>query len=85
MSCVIPALNSDKRQIPAGPIRLDGYLPILTSTNPPNSSLLALDAAKFHRTPTILNYLHSWDIIPSLIPRGCTGLVQPLCNRFTPV
>jgi len=41
-------------------------------------SMLALDVAKFHKTDTILNALRSHDIIPAMIPPGCTGLVQPL-------
>jgi len=34
--------------------------------------------AKFHSTEEVLTTLNSYDIIPSLIPAGCTGLVQPL-------
>lgn len=45
---------------------------------PPGPRLLALDVAKFHSTEAVLTTLHSHDIIPSLIPPGCTGLVQPL-------
>lgn len=40
--------------------------------------MVALDVAKFHKTDTILSTLRSHDIIPAMIPPGCTGLVQPL-------
>ena len=40
--------------------------------------LLAIDAAKFHKTERILRILREHSIIPSMIPPGCTGLVQPL-------
>ena len=45
---------------------------------PPGPRLLALDVAKFHSTQEVLSTLRSYDIVPSLIPPGCTGLVQPL-------
>jgi len=45
---------------------------------PSGPRLLALDVAKFHYTEEVLCTLHSHDIIASLIPAGCTGLVQPL-------
>lgn len=48
------------------------------SIDTPVSSLTALDAAKFHRTDTVLQCLRSHDIMASLIPGGCTGLIQPL-------
>lgn len=41
-------------------------------------SLFALDAAVFHKTETVLKTLKSHHITPSMIPGGCTGLVQPL-------
>ena len=41
-------------------------------------SLLLLDAAGFHTTPDILQTLRSANITPSIIPGGCTGLIQPL-------
>jgi len=41
-------------------------------------SLLLLDAAAFHTTPDVLQRLRSANITPSLIPGGCTGLIQPL-------
>ena len=48
----------------------------------PNSyipySLLLMDQAAFHVTPAILSTLRSHRIIPSIIPGGCTGLLQPL-------
>lgn len=37
-----------------------------------------MDIAAFHTTEAILNKLRKFHILPSLIPRGCTGLVQPL-------
>lgn len=43
-----------------------------------DGGLLAIDAAEFHKTPKILSSLREHAIIPSLIPPGCTGLVQPL-------
>jgi len=50
-------------------------VPALPAGHP---SMLALDVTKFHKTDTILSTLHSHDIIPAMIPPGCTGLVQPL-------
>lgn len=41
-------------------------------------SLLALDLCKSHKMLAVLNTLRAKQIIPSLIPGGCTGLVQPL-------
>lgn len=41
-------------------------------------SLFALDLCSAHKTEPILQLLHSNHIIPSLIPPGCTSLVQPL-------
>ena len=40
--------------------------------------MLAMNVAKFHKTKLVLSTLQSHDIIPSLIPPGCTGLLQPL-------
>ena len=45
---------------------------------PPGPRLLALDIAKFHCTNSVLQTLREHDITPSIIPAGCTGLVQPL-------
>lgn len=45
---------------------------------PPGPRLLALDVAKFHSTDEVLTTLRSNNITPSMIPPGCTGLVQPL-------
>ncbi|RPA93736.1 hypothetical protein L873DRAFT_1703897, partial [Choiromyces venosus 120613-1] len=45
---------------------------------PSGPCLLALDVAKFHSMESVLTTLRSHDIIPSLIPPRCTGLVQPL-------
>lgn len=41
-------------------------------------SLFALDAAGFHKTGPILDAFAKAKIIPSMIPGGCTGLIQPL-------
>lgn len=60
---LIPALNHDKQ------CAINGQ---------PNPSLISLDAAKFHKTQAVLNCLRNHDIIPSMIPGGCTGLIQPL-------
>jgi len=51
---------------------------MLVPALPPGPRLLALDVAKFHSTEEVLTTLSSHDIIPSMIPAGCTGLVQPL-------
>lgn len=51
-------------------------IPILTSEKFP--SLFALDLCGSHKTQSVLDLLHSHDIIPSMIPAGCTSLVQPL-------
>jgi len=45
---------------------------------PAGPRLLALDIAKFHCTESVLQALRENDIIPSIIPPGCTGLIQPL-------
>ena len=45
---------------------------------PSGPRLLALDVAKFHSTDQVLSTLRANDILPSMIPPGCTGLVQPL-------
>jgi len=37
-----------------------------------------MDVAEFHKTPAVLAKLRSHSITPTLIPAGCTGLVQPL-------
>lgn len=73
---LIPAPNNDDRQIPQGPSTVDGILSFHDS--PPNPSLIVLDAAKFHKTETILECFRNWDIIPLMITGGCTGLIQPL-------
>ena len=41
-------------------------------------SLFAMDLCSAHKTDQVLQLLHSHNIIPSLIPAGCTSLVQPL-------
>jgi len=51
---------------------------MLVPNLPPGPRLLAMDVAKFHKTKLLLSTLQSHNIIPSLIPPGCTGLLQPL-------
>jgi hypothetical protein len=55
---------------------------MLVPAFPSSPRLLALDVAKFHKTDavldTVLDTLRSHDIIPVMIPPGCTGLMQPL-------
>lgn len=41
-------------------------------------SLLVMDHATFHKTPEVLKKLRDNNILPALIPGGCTGLLQPL-------
>ncbi|RPA95605.1 hypothetical protein L873DRAFT_1845917 [Choiromyces venosus 120613-1] len=41
-------------------------------------SLFVLDLCSAHKTEQVLQLLHSHEIIPSLIPPGCTNLVQLL-------
>lgn len=41
-------------------------------------SLFAFDSVEFHNTPTILNKLAEYDIIPFNIPPGCTSPIQHL-------
>jgi len=50
----------------------------LIPSMPSGPRLLALDVAKFHYTPAVLANFRTQNILPSLIPAGCTGLVQPL-------
>lgn len=66
---LLPALH------PSGPAMWAGGPSLLQKPQP---SLLALDAASFHHSPEVLNLLKEKDIIPSLIPGGCTGLIQVL-------
>ena len=49
-------------------------LPVLV-TGP---TLLVMDLFKSHSTQEIKDWLHAHRIVPSLVPGGCTGLVQPL-------
>jgi len=49
-------------------------LPVL-DTGP---TLLVMDLFKSHSTQGIKNWLRAHGIVPSLVPGGCTGLVQPL-------
>lgn len=49
---LIPAFNQDERQIIEGAFMSDGKPPHLEG--PPNPNLIALDAAKFHKTPAVL-------------------------------
>ncbi|RPA91146.1 DDE-domain-containing protein, partial [Choiromyces venosus 120613-1] len=41
-------------------------------------SLFALDLCSAHTTEPVMELFHSNSIIPSLIPAGCTSLLQPL-------
>lgn len=59
--------------------------PISTATGLPSGTsifnvpgLVALDAASFHWTPAVLKTLKQANITPSVIPAGCTSLVQVL-------
>lgn len=50
-----------------------------TGISAPNvPGFIALDSASFHKTPTILETLKKHNITPSIIPGGCTGLIQVL-------
>jgi hypothetical protein len=40
--------------------------------------LLALDAAAFHKTIKVKKKLKDKNIVPALVPPGCTGILQPL-------
>jgi hypothetical protein len=53
-------------------------LPALASGSERQKSLLLLDVFAGHTTETVLSKLHSAGIVTSLIPGGCTGLLQPL-------
>ena len=53
----------------------------VTAPNPQGleeRSLLVMDVASFHKTPTVLSKLQESGVTVSLIPGGCTGLLQPL-------
>ena len=41
-------------------------------------TMLVMDVASFHKTPEILDHLKSINILPTLIPPGCTSILQPL-------
>jgi len=57
---------------------IDWINELLVPALPPGPHMLVLHVAKFHSTAEVLNTLISHDIIPSMVPGGCTGLVQPL-------
>ncbi|RPB03180.1 hypothetical protein L873DRAFT_1841475 [Choiromyces venosus 120613-1] len=42
----------------------------------PQSAMIALDAARFHHSPKVLNLLREHDITPILILEGCISLIQ---------
>jgi hypothetical protein len=42
------------------------------------SILFALDKCTSHCTPAVMNFFRQNHILPSLIPAGCTSLIQPL-------
>lgn len=73
LTYLIPALSGIQ-----GPSTANGTAPVLDPSESPNPGLIALDAAQFHKTPKILECLRGYDIIPSMIPGGCTGFIQPL-------
>jgi hypothetical protein len=41
-----------------------------------SSGLASLDAASFHKTPSVLEALRNTNIMSSLIPGGCKSLIQ---------
>lgn len=41
-------------------------------------SLFAIDLCSSHKTPAVLNIFRQHKVMPTLIPAGCTSLVQPL-------
>lgn len=60
-----------------GPISDSTGLPCGTpAINVPG--LVSLDAASFHKTPAVLETLKRANITPSMIPAGCTSLIQVL-------
>lgn len=46
--------------------------------DPHNATLLVMDLLKSHKTDDVKGWLRKHNITPSLVPAGCTGLVQPL-------
>jgi len=54
---------------------IDQYL-IPTLNGEPG--LFVFDSAEFHKTTAVLERLQQHDIVPSIIPGGCTSLIQPL-------
>ena len=46
-------------------------------------TLFSLDLMGSHKTPAVLEKLKAYNITPSLIPGGCTSLVQPLDVAIT--
>jgi len=42
------------------------------------SGLFVFDSAEFHKTTAVLERLQQHDIVASIIPGGCTSLIQPL-------
>ncbi|KAF8248670.1 hypothetical protein K440DRAFT_642086 [Wilcoxina mikolae CBS 423.85] len=58
------------------------FLPALDPPGTPGSerypSLIALDAARIHRTEKVKTYLQSHNVSPALIPGGCTPIIQPV-------
>ena len=59
-------------------VLIDWINEMLVPALPPGPCMLVLDVAKFYSTAEVLNTLRLHDIIPSRVPAGCTGLVQPL-------
>jgi len=75
---LLPALNIPypitQSHQPHSPIPINNNPTHLSSTR----SLLLMDLAAFHITDSILATLRENNIVPSIIPGGCTGLLQPL-------
>jgi hypothetical protein len=46
--------------------------------NPRAATLLVMDLLKSHKRDEVKEWLRDHNITPSLVPAGCTGLVQPL-------
>ena len=84
---VLPSSSSRPRRVQpcsvqsssvqSNPIQSNPILPDSRDLKTPRS-LLVMDTASFHVTEGILNLLRANNIVPSIIPAGCTGLLQPL-------
>jgi len=79
---VLPSNSSHPTPVQSSPVQSN---PIQSNPTQPAGqvpriprSLLVMDTASFHVTPSILELLRANNIVPSIIPGGCTGLLQPL-------